>query len=381
MNDGLDFLFDGRTAAQPERKPDDPNRWRHRLGRLGLTGLILLSAGTVGVLATGYVTGTDLTNRVSRVGEVFDGSSDAERPAAGPATTSGRTILAIGAELRAPEPASDTSPADEPADKPQVSPASAPAGEPAEGEGGTGSAGDRAAAVMLIRFDPGHHAASVISIPDRTGVDAPGHGRTTIRAAYAIGGPALLVRTVEQLTSVRVDHFMVIDFDELAPIVDVLDGVDVTVAAAISDGTGVQFRAGVNRLDGARARAYLRQSDVLPEDALDRVQRQQNLLRAVLAKAASVRTDVKPLEGYRLLDAVTRAVSVDDGFTRDELRELAHAAAGLKTGSIWFLTAPTRDSDSDSMEPRWTRIATPGSGSRSAPTPSPSTYRNIRRTC
>lgn len=304
------------------------------------------------MLATGYLTSSDLSGRVARLGEVFGGVEAAERPVTAEAVTSGRSILAIGAELRGP--GSDSDPDSDPdsgstagsANGPGDGPIDAPADDPAPGGVGRPPAG----AVMLIRFDPRDDSASVISIPYLTRVDVPGHGRTTIASAHTLGGPTLLVRTVEQLTSVRVDHFMVVDFDELAPVVDVLGGVDVTVAADITDRTGVRFRAGVNRLDGARARAYLRQPDDLPDGTADRTQRRQNLLRAVLTRVASAQPDADALENYRLLDAVTRAVSVDDRFGRDKLRDVARAAAGASRGSIWFLVAPTRSTTGGGVE-------------------------------
>ncbi|MEV4626991.1 LCP family protein [Micromonospora sp. NPDC049523] len=360
MNDGLDFLFDGITPRPPRRPPAEPDghRWGRRLRRLALSTTILVSAGTVGVLAVGYLTSSDLTGRISRVGEVFGPVESAERPVTSAAVQSARSILAVGAELRGPDRGTDLDgeasdgPQDEPAGEGQGGgpdgsvlerraddpvPANAPADDAVPSRVGQPPTG----AIMLIRFDPRDDSASVVSIPYLTGVDVPGHGRTTVAAAYALGGPTLLVRTIEQLTEVRIDHFMVIKFDELAPVVDVLGGVDVTVAAAVTDRTGVRFHGGVNRLDGDRVRAYLRQSENLPDGTVDQIQRQQNLLRAVLVKVASTPPDGNALDSYRLLDALTRAVSVDDHFGREELREVAQAAGAVGTDSIWFLTAPT----------------------------------------
>ncbi|WP_326558015.1 LCP family protein [Micromonospora sp. NBC_01796] len=360
MNDGLDFLFDGITPRPPRRPPEEPegHRWGRRLRRLALSTTILVSAGTVGVLAIGYLTSSDLTGQVSRVGEVFGPVESAERPVTSAAVQDGRSILAIGAELRGPDRDGEASngPQDDPAGQgqgggpdgsaadryaddppPDLVPAPAPADDEALARIGQPPAG----AIMLIRFDPRDDSASVISIPYLTRVDVPGHGRSTIAGAYALGGPTLLVRTVEQLTDARVDHFMVVDFEELAPVVDVLGGVDVTVAAEVTDRSGVRFHGGVNQLDGARARAYLRQPANLPDGTVDRIQRQQNLLRALLVKVASPPPDANALTSYRLLDALTRAVSVDDHFGRDELREVAQAAGAVGTDSIWFLTAPT----------------------------------------
>ncbi|MFK3979459.1 LCP family protein [Micromonospora sp. NPDC050397] len=329
--------------------PSDPstpetrtNRWTRRLRRLGLASVILISAATVGVLATGYFTSSDLTSRVHRVGEVFAPVEALTRPVGATTTSNGRTILAIGADLHR---------AAGPVDSPSTN-----RSQPDQtGQSGAEQVGDPVGtavteppsrteaprgAVMMMRFAPDQNSVSVVSIPDRTEVDVPGHGVVTVGAAHALGGPPLLIRTVEQLSSVRIDHFMVIDFAELAAAVDVLGGVDVSVAADVTGRNGTHFRAGANQLDADRARAYLRQPDELPEGTVDRVERQQNLLRALLTRAATTRFDVDALENYRLLAAVTRAVSVDDRFSGEELRDLARSAALVEARKIWFLTAP-----------------------------------------
>ncbi|MFI6763663.1 LCP family protein [Micromonospora sp. NPDC050417] len=352
------------SNARSEELSDAPvpethtNRWTRRLRRLGLASVILLSAGMVGVLAIGYLTSSDLTNRITRVGEVFDPVEGANRPVASTTTSNGRTILAIGAELGRADPSPAATPLTDrsepgPSDG-SVEPRPGESGKTAIGQAGAERVGEAAGtaasepspeaqsprgAVMMIRFAPDQNSVSVVSIPGQFEVDVPGHGVVTVGAAHAVGGPPLLIRTVERLTSVRIDHFMVIDFDELATVVDVLGGVDLSVAADVTDRNGTRFRAGVNHLDAEQARAYLRQPDELPEGTLDRAERQQNLLRALLTKAASTRFDVNPLENYRLLNAVTRAVSVDDRFTGDELRDVARSAALVEARNIWFLTA------------------------------------------
>jgi LCP family protein required for cell wall assembly len=90
-------------------------------------------------------------------------------------------------------------------------------------------------------------------------------GRDKINAADAFGGPSLLIQTVEQLTGNRVDHFAVIDFAGFQSMVDAVGGIDVRVAEASSN-DGVQFRKGLNHLDGRQALACVRQRYDLPRD-------------------------------------------------------------------------------------------------------------------
>ena len=67
-------------------------------------------------------------------------------------------------------------------------------------------------------------------------MDIPGHGRNKINASYAFGGPSLLIQTVEQLTQVRIDHYVAIDFDGIIQVTDDLGGVDVVVAESTKNG-------------------------------------------------------------------------------------------------------------------------------------------------
>src|SRR5919107_1138755 len=107
-----------------------------------------------------------------------------------------------------------------------------------------------------------------------------------INAAYALGGPSLLIQTVEQVTGVRIDHYAAIDFDGLVQVTDDLGGVDVVVPETTSWGP-YTFSAGVNHLDGDEARWYVGQRYGLPGGDFDRGKRQQNYLRAMFTKLFS----------------------------------------------------------------------------------------------
>jgi LCP family protein required for cell wall assembly len=88
--------------------------------------------------------------------------------------------------------------------------------------------------------------------------------------------------------------------------VDSVGGIDVRVAAATSN-RGIEFQPGLNHLDGDRALAYVQQRHGLPNGDLDRAKREQNALKALLAKATQSASD--PVALYRLVDATSRTVS------------------------------------------------------------------------
>jgi LCP family protein required for cell wall assembly len=270
---------------------------------------LLLIGATAGAL---FAVTESLGNNVARVPDVFRDLDSTARPADSPALT----FLLVGSDTRA--------------DTPTTGDAAAP---------GADAGSERSDVLMLARVDPARTGASVVSIPRDSWVDIPGRGQNKINAAYAFGGPSLLVRTVEQLTGIRVDHFAVIDFAGFQAMVDAVGGIDVRVAEATQN-DGVQFRQGLNHLGGAAALAYVRQRHGLPRGDIDRAQRQQNVLRALLDKAASGGMLADPVQLYQLLDAVSRSVSVDDTLSNGGIRELGLEMRGLRPSGLTFVGAP-----------------------------------------
>jgi LCP family protein required for cell wall assembly len=273
--------------------------------------VLLLIAASAG--AVFYLT-ESLGANVARVPDAFAGLDAAIRPAESDALT----FLLVGTDSRSAEPTTGDAAAT-----------------------GVDPGSQRSDVLMLARIDPDRTRASVVSIPRDSWVDIPGRGKNKINAAYAFGGPSLLIQTVEQLTGSRVDHFAVIDFAGFQAMVDAVGGIDVRVAEATSN-EGVRFHQGINHLDGAAALAYVRQRYDLPRGDIDRAQRQQNALRAVLDKAVSGGLLADPVQLYRLLDAVSRSVSVDDTLSNGGIRELGIEMRGLRPSAVTFVGAPVR---------------------------------------
>ena len=78
-----------------------------------------------------------------------------------------------------------------------------------------------------VDLNPSATRASVVSIPRDAWVDIPDRGPGKISSAYGLGGPTLLVQTVEQLTHNRIDHFAIIDYAGFQHMVDAVGGIDV----------------------------------------------------------------------------------------------------------------------------------------------------------
>ena len=154
----------------------------------------------------------------------------------------------------------------------------------------------RADTIMLIHAGLG--GVRKLSIPRDTRADIPGHGSTKINAAYALGGPALTIRTVENFlgNGLKINHLVEVDFKDFPAFIDSLGGITVNnktrICAPPFDNfwKGIHFKKGEIHLDGQRALGYARvrkNKCALAEDDRARAARQQEVLRAMGAQAKS----------------------------------------------------------------------------------------------
>jgi LCP family protein required for cell wall assembly len=197
----------------------------------------------------------------------------------------------------------------------------------------------RTDAIMIAHVPTDRSGVTITSIPRDSWVDVPGHGKNKINAGFSFGGPSLMVQTVEGYTGVRIDHVVIVDFEGFTTITDKLGGVDITVPQATADESG-SFRAGSQRMDGKTALRYVRQRHNLPGGDFDRVKRQQNWIRAVTAKTLARGTLTSPLKLNGVLNALTKAIATDDGFSAGQMRSLALSLRQVRGGDLTFLTAP-----------------------------------------
>jgi LCP family protein required for cell wall assembly len=199
----------------------------------------------------------------------------------------------------------------------------------------------RSDTLMLVHLSADEGSAYTVSIPRDSWVPIPGHGSAKINAAFSWGGPSLLVQTVEQLTGTRVDHFGIVDWHGFKALTDSVGGVPVTVQMDSFDPEQHRhFTAGTHVLNGEEALAYVRQRHGLPGGELDRIKHQQQFLRSLVGEVSSGVRITDPLGTDRMLDAITRTVSMDDGMSNSDLRNLALGLRELAAPDASFATAP-----------------------------------------
>ncbi|MDH2430477.1 LCP family protein [Sphaerisporangium sp. TRM90804] len=204
------------------------------------------------------------------------------------------------------------------------------------------SGNQRADTIMIVHVPAARDRLTLIGIPRDSYVRIPGHGNNKINAAYALGGPKLLIKTVEDLTKVRVDHFAALDFQGFVAMTDAIGGVDVHVSREVYDPANkVTWPQGNVHLEGEKALLFVRQRYNLPGGDFDRIRRQQAFLGAMGKKIASRDMLTDPLKLNAFLEALTRAVSVDSGVTLSTLRGLALELRDVRPDDVDSATIPT----------------------------------------
>jgi LCP family protein required for cell wall assembly len=164
--------------------------------------------------------------------------------------------------------------------------------EPGAETSGTG----RSDSIMLMRVGGGKNAR--LSIPRDTIVDIPGHGRNKINAAYAIGGPALAVETIENFLGLQVNHLIEVNFDNFPDLIDAMGGINYEGGCVVSringgyknGGYTLRLKKGKAHINGqqALALARTRHNDCnKAESDLTRARRQQKILSAMKSRLIS----------------------------------------------------------------------------------------------
>ena len=192
--------------------------------------------------------------------------------------------------------------------------------------------------VELLHLNANQHRGGVVSFPANAWVEVPGHGHMELGDTLKVGGPSLMVETIEHLTGVRINDYSAIDFASLPKVVGALGGVDVDVPFPVTS-MGFHFHAGINDLNAADALAYVRQPEV---SEIGREELQENLLRAILDKIAREGL-FRPGRDIAVLKAVVSAVSVDSTLSNSALEHLALRLSDLKGRDGTFVDAAVKD--------------------------------------
>lgn len=220
----------------------------------------------------------------------------------------------------------------------------------------TGSAeGRRTDSVILLHT--GANGTTMLSLPRDSWVTLPPYvdpdtGRSyraapdKLNAAFSLGGPDLLVRTVERNTGVHIDHYAEIGFAGFVGVVDAVGGVDLCLDKPVRDeDSGADLPAGCQTLDGAEALAFVRQRKQEAEGDLGRTRNQQKFLAALARKAATPSTLADPSKSFPTLRAGLDTLIVDESTELPDLMSLFEAMRKAASGGGSQLNVPVADPD------------------------------------
>src|SRR5580700_9310038 len=119
--------------------------------------------------------------------------------------------------------------------------------------------GGRSDTILILHVPSNGGRPVLVSIPRDSYVAIPGHGYNKINAAYSLGGPRLLIETVQNVTKLHINHYMGIGFGGLVDVVNDLGGVNLCLPAAYKDPkAGLNLKKGCQTLDGSQALAFVR---------------------------------------------------------------------------------------------------------------------------
>ena len=175
--------------------------------------------------------------------------------------------------------------------------------------------GQRTDTIMLMHDGSG--PTLLMSIPRDSIVDIPGHGTTKINAAFAYGGPKLLIRTVENLTQIHIDHYVEIGFGGFVNVVDAVGGITICPSHDMNDKlANLHVQKGCQHADGRLALAYARSRHADPKlGDIARGGQQREVVNAVGHKALSPWTILNPFRYWNLNMSAADSLTVDQDLT------------------------------------------------------------------
>ncbi len=299
--DGTAPAYPSSGASHDPRQPSPyrhtrPVRRRHRIPRVVRLGTTLVALALV--ISLGWISGLLLwtNSRIEHV-EALSGRAD----------TPGTTYLLAGSDLRDGQAVKDD-----------------------------GTHGKRTDTLMLLHKAP-NGQTYLTSLPRDTYVRIPGkEKKRKLNAAYALGGPKLLVATVEDFTGLTIDHYVEVGFDGVEKIVDAVGTVNLCLDRDADDArSGLKMTKGCHDVGGEQALAFVRARYIDPTADLGRQKRQQQFVSKLMQRVLSPGVLLNPLAQVRVAGAGSDALTTSEGTGVIDLGQMALAArSAMNAGPV-----------------------------------------------
>lgn len=227
--------------------------------------------------------------------------------------------------------------------------------------------GERSDTTILFHLSADRERAYGISIPRdllvqrpectrENGDSIPGSSSAMWNEAFALGGPACTIQQFEQITGIRLDHFVKVDFEGFRGMVDAIGGVEMCIPEDIDDPAhGIHIPAGTRKLHGNEALNYVRERYVVGDGSdIGRMKRQQAFIASMAHQVVTAGTLARPDRLVRFLDSATKSLTVDPGLENViKIAELGNQFKGIGLDNIQFITIPIITAPSDPNRLAW----------------------------
>jgi LCP family protein required for cell wall assembly len=213
------------------------------------------------------------------------------------------------------------------------------------------AAGKRSDTMLLVHISKAQDKAAIISLPRDSFALIPEHKNaqgklipakySKINSAFNWGGAPLLIEVIENMTDLKIDHYVEVNFAGFADVVDALGGIEVCTKKDIDDPKShLVLAAGVHNLNGIEALKYVRTREFDGLGDIGRMQRQQQFISSVLRKATSAGVLLNPITMVNFINSSLSAVITDSGLQSSDLITLAKQMKSLSTTKVRTLTVP-----------------------------------------
>ncbi|MEV7291693.1 LCP family protein [Streptomyces microflavus] len=326
----------GRRRGRERTRGQRVRRW---IG-WSLVALLLVAGGTAWWLyhrLDSNITGVDLNKALGE-----------DRPEKLP--TSGQNLLVLGSDSRAGAENKDLG-------------------------GGGNVSGSRSDTAMVVHIPEGRARATAVSIPRDTLVSRPectkadgssvsAADRVMFNSVYSQAGPSCVVKTVEKMSGIRIDHYMEINFAGFKDLVDAIGGVTVTIDEPIHDkASGLELEAGTHRLTGTQSLAFVRTRHGIGDGSdLGRIGLQQQFMLALLSEIKKQDLLSSPTKTYKIANSATGSLTTDSELASlTKLAEFARSMNGIDPASMETIMLPVRYDTKDpnrvvAAEPQVTQL-------------------------
>jgi LCP family protein required for cell wall assembly len=194
----------------------------------------------------------------------------------------------------------------------------------------------RSDTMLLASINPDSKQVAVFSIMRDTYVDIPGYGKGKINAAFADGGPELLIDTIQSFLKIPIHYYVATDFEGFAKIIDSIGGIDVNVPEDFvhaDDGVyDINLKKGMQHHNGQQALQYVRFRGT-PRADFDRTERQREVAKLVAEKIKSPGMLVKAPQILKQVEPYTQSNLGDNLFSLGSLA-VTLDASNMKTEQI-----------------------------------------------